>query len=144
MVSKIAREIGSQGIVAIYLGNLGHVASALADYRAAVDYYHESLCLTMEMGYVPLVLEFLAGLANVLAHTGQPEPAIELLGVALYHPTLVDETRQEHVAPLLPDLGAQFPEAVVEAGMAHGRVRELDEVVAELTRLPKPGPGAVE
>ncbi len=93
---------------------------------------------------VPLVLDFLAGLANVLAHTGQPEPAIELLGVALYHPALVDETRQGHVAPLLADLGAQFPEAVVEAGLARGRVRELDEVVTELTRLPKPRPGAVE
>lgn len=130
---KIAREIDSQGIVAINLGNLGHVASALADYHAAVAYYHEALRLTMEMGYVPLVLDFLAGLANVLAHTGQPERANELLGVALHHPALVDETRQEHVAPLLADLRAQFPEDEVEAGLARGQARELAEVVAEVT-----------
>jgi class 3 adenylate cyclase/tetratricopeptide (TPR) repeat protein len=130
----IAKETGNRFNVAITLGNLGHAAAALGDYATARSYYGEALQGAMAIGTIPFALDALAGLASVQEHTGQPEQALELLGLVMNHPSLTDETRQQFVKPILARLRAVLPAEAIEAGLERGKLLQLETVVAEILR----------
>jgi hypothetical protein len=85
----------------------------------------------IEIGGAPYALDDLACLAGVMARTGQAERALELLGLALHHPAIWDETRST-IESLLTDLRAKLPPDAIEAALGRGQSLELETVVAEI------------
>ncbi|MBZ0277330.1 MAG: hypothetical protein K8I60_14390, partial [Anaerolineae bacterium] len=76
----------------------------------------------------------LTGIACVYAHDGQPERALELLGLAIRHPLSPEwwGEREPLVLRLLDELkNALSPEVYAEA-WERGKALDLDAVVAEL------------
>ncbi|MBN1887014.1 MAG: tetratricopeptide repeat protein [Thermoflexales bacterium] len=133
----INQEIGDLHGKGSSRSNLGHVAAAMGDYATAVSCYRESMHIMTSIGAIPINLENMAGLAGVLAHTGQPGQAIELIGLVSSHPALRNDTREQFVDPILAKLRAQLSPEEVEAGLKRGKALQLENVVAEiLTAVP--------
>ncbi|MCP4544086.1 MAG: tetratricopeptide repeat protein [Chloroflexi bacterium] len=129
---NISQEIGHQMLAAVSLGNLGHVAVALDDNSTAARYYRQGMQIMMDIGTVPMALESLAGFAGVLARAGQPERGIELLGLILCQPTLLEDTKVSIAEPILADLRAQLSPDVLEAALERGKTLDLEQVIAEI------------
>jgi class 3 adenylate cyclase/tetratricopeptide (TPR) repeat protein len=127
----IFQEIGQKLNVALTVDNLGHVASALGNDAAAFSRYYEALRITHGIGATPLTLDSLAGLAGVLARTGQPARSLDLLGLVTVHPALLGDTKPV-VTRALADLHARLPAEVVAAGLERGSRLDLETVVTEV------------
>jgi class 3 adenylate cyclase/tetratricopeptide (TPR) repeat protein len=128
---EIDREVGDKVNMTVNIDNLGHTASALGDYPAARASYHEALRIATDTGFIPLVLDSLAGLAGVFARTAQPKRALELLGVVSQHPSLLSDTGPV-IEQALADLRTQLPPEAIAAGLAHAQELKLDTIVAEI------------
>ncbi len=128
---EIDKEIGNKMGMAVSLANLGDLNSALGDYAAAAPNFLEALKISAEIGAVPRNLGGLAGLAEVLAQTGQPERALELLGVIMDHPALENYTITA-IEQTLTSLRARLTPEKIEAGLARGKALQLESVVAEI------------
>src|SRR5205085_261805 len=87
----LSLEIGDRRLRGALLDNLGDVAYLLGDNTQAARYFEESLKLMAEISAIPSALLALAGIARVLARTGQPTRALEFLGLCLSHPASDDE-----------------------------------------------------
>jgi class 3 adenylate cyclase/tetratricopeptide (TPR) repeat protein len=129
--SAIFHEIGDPTWEAIVLGNLGHTALAQHDDAAAQGYYHRTLKLIVATGAIPSTLDALAGLAGVLARTGQPERAMQYLGLALNHPGYESDT-QPLVDAILAELEAQYPAQLIKDNLARGARLDLAQTIAEI------------
>jgi tetratricopeptide (TPR) repeat protein len=132
----IFREIGHQVNVALTLANLGHGAAARGDHATAEPHYREALQVATAIGATSIVLDSLAGLAGVLAQTGRPARALELLGLVAHHPALLTRDTQPVIESALAHLRAQLTPETVEAGLARGRDRALEDVVTEVLAEP--------
>jgi hypothetical protein len=85
----------------------------------------------LELGLAPSALLALAGVAKIRARIGQPELALELLGLALNHPACDDETRQRG-EPVLAELRGGLPAEAVETALARGRAQSLEALAAAI------------
>ena len=129
-----ARALGADSIVSESLGLLGEAALGQGQVKAAHGHLDESLRLARALGEVVLVVSELASYARLLGQAGQPERALELLGLALAHPAASPETRIK-VNAVLRDLTGQDlaglpPDAQV--AFVRGAQLDLDAVVREL------------
>jgi tetratricopeptide (TPR) repeat protein len=127
----IHRETGSQFGAIVSLGNLGLMATAQGDHAAAVRYHRQALQTAMEIRIIPTALTVLTLLAKSLARDGQPERALELLGLVMHHPVLTSEG-EALLQVALDDLRTQLSPQVVEAGLKRGQAQRLEDVVAEV------------
>ena len=89
----LKQELGNRRSISISLINLGEVTTLLGDLDAARRAFHEALRLTMDIQAVPLTLDALVGLADLLAQDGQQDRAIHLLRLAVHHPAGGSETQ---------------------------------------------------
>jgi hypothetical protein len=78
-----------------------------------------------------LVPSVLIGPAKLCAREGNPERALELIGLALHHPGDVAETKGE-AAKLLEELRVELPPEIVSEAQERGRARDLWATVEEL------------
>ncbi len=127
----LAKQIGNKWLIAVTLSHLGLVTCALHDDQASSRSFVEALTLAMDIGSAPWALNALAGLARLWAGQGRAEQAAELLGLALHHPAS-DNNVKEIAEPLLAELQATLPPALIQAALARGRARELAQTVAEV------------
>jgi hypothetical protein len=115
----------------VVLVQLGHATLASGDIRRSRRCFHDSLELAQRTGFRPLALSALTGMARLCSLGNDGTQAAELLGLVLHHPASMQITR-DTANQLLADLEeARHPEAI-EAAVAHGRERGLEEVVAEV------------
>lgn len=129
------RQLGRREGIAMLLSELGRLAVKLDDYNTAVHYFSEWLGIAVDVfGATPGVLYTLTELAKVLIHIGQLEQALALLGLVQHHPTSSSKT-QHIVDQVLADLRLQFSPDVVEAGLARGQGRKLEDIVVEIKKL---------
>jgi len=129
----LSLEIGDRRLRAAVLDNLGDVAYTLGDDGQAARDFGESLKLALEIGAIPYALLTLAGIARLRARAGDPEQALELLGLALHHPACDDDTRQRG-EPLLAELRATLPPDGVQAGLDRGRAKSLEAIAGEILK----------
>jgi len=127
----LSLEIGDRWMRGALLDSLGDVTYTLGDDTEAARNFGESLRLVLEVGAIPSALLALAGIAKFRVRAGNPDQALELLGLVLHHPACDDETRQR-AEPLLAELRAVLPPEVVEAALERGRARTVEEVAAEI------------
>ncbi len=124
------RDLGNQwGIVRAVCG-LGAVACALGDYRECRAHLREALPAAMEIQALPLALDCLVEMADLLAREGAHERALELLALAVHHPATDRDFRGE-AEGLLIQLQAKLAPTVVAAAQARARTRTVEEVVEE-------------
>jgi len=129
----MARALGADSIATGALCLWGEAALGQGQVEAARGYLDESLRLSRTIGEVVYTVVALAGYARLLGQAGQPERALELLGLALAHPAASSETRNKVNAVMadlrgLPDLEGLD----VEAALARGAQLDLNAVVREL------------
>jgi predicted ATPase len=110
---------------------LGWVALGAGDFQAAERYFYGVLGVAVKAQWMRAVLHALTGVAHLLARTGEPERALELLTLILGHPASHQEFKSR-AARLQAELTAELPPEVIEAAQKRGRARELDATVAEL------------
>jgi hypothetical protein len=106
----------------------------LGQVEAARGHLDESLRLSRAIGEDVIMVLELASYTRLLGQAGQPERALELLGLALAHPAASPETRIK-VNAVLRDLTGQDlaglpPDAQV--AFVRGAQLDLDAVVREL------------
>jgi Tfp pilus assembly protein PilF len=116
---------------AIVLNNLGFTLCELHDDATAARCFDEALHIAAEIGATPLALEVLVGLARLRARAGQPEPAAELLGLALRHPASNSDVKIQ-VELFLSQLADVLAPELLDAAIARGGELELAAVVAEI------------
>ncbi len=129
----LSRTIGDRRGMAIVLTNLGFTAYALRDRPAAATAFDEALRIATEIGATPLALEVLVGIARLRAGNGQPEPAAELLGLALRHPASNNDVRMQ-VELFIDEIAGLLPPEHMAAALERGGELLLEEVVAALMR----------
>jgi tetratricopeptide (TPR) repeat protein len=124
----LAREVGSRSLISSGLSLLGLIAcdQGAAGRRAAQPYLHEALTIALESRAAPFALYALFGFAKLRAREGQPIPAVELLGLVLNHPALIEGVR-DLAEPLLAELEAGLPPPAVAAALDRGKAWTLEE-----------------
>jgi tetratricopeptide (TPR) repeat protein len=152
----ISQELDDRYGTAVSLNYLSQASLALGEHREARQYSLTALSTARATQSPPLMLDMLVGWAALLAHQSAdqveaaatepelsavegPEPvltegaerALELLALALNHPTGTQETKDK-AARLFSELAASLPPQQVAAASARGQSSNLVEVVAEI------------
>ena len=124
----LAREVGSRSLTAAALSLLGLIAcdQGPAGRRAALPYLQEALTIAMDSRAAPFALYAFFGFAKLRAREGQAIPAVELLGLVLHHPALIQGVR-DLAEPLLAELEAALPSPDITAAQARGQAWTLEE-----------------
>ena len=110
----------SWGLACCIPGHLADVARAEGRHTEAMTLYQECLSLNWSQGDYENVSWSLIGLAVILASDGQTERAARMLG-------LVDQLQDRIGAPLMPDVGQDYDDAIrrCEAAVGAERLAEL-------------------
>ncbi|MEP6894865.1 MAG: adenylate/guanylate cyclase domain-containing protein [Chloroflexota bacterium] len=123
----LARELGNRYTVPIMLINLLFSQVGLGEIQEAYASLREALQINMEHASVSWVIFSLAGYANILAAEQKREQALDVLGLCLYHPETNSDTHRD-IQLILDDL-KKVRSDDIEAGLAHGKLLDLKEVV---------------
>jgi predicted ATPase len=126
-----AQALSDRRLIGICLHGLGFAAAGVGDVRAAERYYHAALAETIGSGGLTIVLWVIVGIAQLQLRAGQPERAVELIGLVLGHPASGADTAQL-AEPVLEAARAALTAEALEAALARGHPRDLEAVVAEL------------
>lgn len=121
---------------ALALDSLGYVACQEGDWPLARARFQRALTVSMSLRLIPFATNTVAGIALLLARTGQPEQAVELLGLVQSHPATERHTITRRVAPLLAELEGALPPGLFSAALTRGRARNLRDVEAALVAPP--------
>jgi tetratricopeptide (TPR) repeat protein len=133
----IAQEIGFYYAIQTSSKYLGKVTLSLGEIIEAETYLVESLRISKEIGFVRDLVNLLYEYARLRVARGNPEGAVELLGLVLQHPAskqvrLIEGNIGDSAEDLLVELKAELPQGVYGAALERGRELELDGVVADL------------
>lgn len=128
---EVYEEIGSAGGAALTLYNLGDVACLLGDFEACERYHLEALRRAAAIGAISLMTTVLLGVAKLLARTGAPERAVELLAFVVRHSATIDDDRKA-AERLLTKLAAEMDPELLEELRGSGAALEMTAVVEEL------------
>ncbi len=105
---------------------------ALAYHRQAYDearrYFFRALQMGRQIGSVPLILGTLVGFGRLLAQEGQIERGAELLGLALNHPGISSDLKEEEALPFLAELEARPEQDVIRLALKRGQTLDLAAV----------------
>jgi tetratricopeptide (TPR) repeat protein len=120
-------KIGHKWGVGACLCRLGFAYIELNELEKAEDCFHKALELATSMQHIPLSLYALAGIANLLAVTGEEVRAVELSAFVL---SRHDATGYRDLAGRrLPGLEASLGADVYSAAFERGQAMQLDEMV---------------
>ena len=91
----------------------------------------EALAIASDMEYTSLLGAIAASAAELLAHTGQVAPAVELLAAIQRHPAS-DRDTQEQARGLLAHCQGTLEPATFAAATRRGQAHDMDAIVAQL------------
>ncbi|MFN8459084.1 MAG: tetratricopeptide repeat protein [Anaerolineae bacterium] len=126
-----AQKLAYQRGITQSLNALGSVAYALGDYQEAKNYLLAALKATQEIKAVPIALDILTSLANLLVGEGCITQAVELLAFPLHHTASKRETR-EKAGRIFAELTPQLPPQVIVTAQEKGKSEPLAAVIARL------------
>lgn len=81
------REVNDPGGLATAIFGLGDAAQAAGDRQTSRQCFHQALSLAVDIQWTPLILEIFTGIGDLLLNSGDVERAVELLALAVHHPT---------------------------------------------------------
>jgi tetratricopeptide (TPR) repeat protein len=127
----IAREIGGQKDIGIFLINLADSDIKLGELHLARAGLRAGLALAQRLGALPVEVVAVTCFADLAYAEGETEQALALLGLARNHPAWTGEDQRNLELTLARwALGA----SVVEAGLAKGAEQDWDATVQELLK----------
>lgn len=128
---EIWRRLGDQWGCAGSLETMANVSLALADWSGAEAHFRRALRIAMEIRAVPLALQIIAGMADLLARHGRRQCALAILVFVNRHP-LVDRDGRQRAEEVYAALAVQAtPEQITQA-REQGALWQLEAVAAEL------------
>ncbi len=133
----IRREMGDRLGVAISLDNLANAARALGEYREAREYFCRALNGAREIGALPLALEVMVGMADLLLEQDEPEQALALVAFVLQHPAS-EELTKKRGEQLLAQLTPRLPDHIVAAARQEAEAKTFEEVADEFWKFASP------
>lgn len=125
------REIGDRGGAARTHCGLGEALAALDRPAEAAAAFAEALRIAAEIPYVPLLLQVLVGVGQLLPRLGLSDLGPELLLPVLRHPASDRETGERAQRVLASYESSLGPERF-QSALDRGRQARLDEAVARL------------
>ncbi len=125
----IARELGAQNDVALYLMNLATVDIHLGEFAAARAGLHEGLVLVLRFSALLLVVAAVKNFGYLALAEGQTERALALYGLACRQPAWSSDHQRE--------MNEEFAEwaldpSLVEVGLKKGEALDWDTTIQEL------------
>jgi hypothetical protein len=135
----IFREIDDHWGLTTTLNQLGQSCCALAEYEASWQYLIESLQIAYQSSLVPIVLETLINLADLLAQAqssqwGLNDPqieAVEILALVINHPASEQATKDRAIR-LLAEREQALPADAIATAIRRSRSRTLEATVTEI------------
>ena len=124
----LRRELGDRWGSASSQCELGYVAAALGNLDEARNHLAQGVRAALEIGAIPLAMDGLLGIADLLQKSGQTQRTVELLSLLLHHPTTSKKARDKAQHLLEQVKGALTPQALSEA-LETGKGKELADVV---------------
>lgn len=110
---------------------LGEAARLRGEIPAAGDNLRQAVRLATQSKSIMLLVRYLAGFGALFAQIGQPERAVELLGLVVQHPATWQMVR-ERALEQLAGLRSELPPDLLAAAQSRGAARPVEEVIAEL------------
>jgi predicted ATPase/class 3 adenylate cyclase len=127
----LAREIGTQADIALFLMNLAFADIHLGGLGAARAALREGLALALRLGALSVMVTAVSDFADLAHAEGRTDRALALLGLARRHPAW-DSVAQLYLELMLAEWGLD-PE-VVEAGLRQGAALDWDETIQVLLK----------
>ncbi|MBI4786741.1 MAG: tetratricopeptide repeat protein [Chloroflexi bacterium] len=128
---KIRQELGDPWGIALAYDNLGAAATRTDDLAEAGDYFDQALQIAAEIHATRRLVEILVGVAGLLAKQHARPRAVELLGLALNHQAISEDSRRI-AQELLAALRVQLDEEPIAAALAKGQASDLLQLVGEI------------
>lgn len=134
---QISEATGNLSQASFALAHLGNVTCAAGDHITAKKHFQNALRLAMNKQAVPIALDVILGMANILNQTGLKAKALEYLVYSLNHPALMKSQREQalHLRHLLED---ELPPDAIQEAQERGQLRPIDEVVDEILEKDTP------
>ncbi|MBZ0276448.1 MAG: tetratricopeptide repeat protein, partial [Anaerolineae bacterium] len=120
---------------AVTLRYVGLLCARRADFSRGRKNLYMALQIATDSGEIPLALDILVEISQVLMKQGRKSRALELLALTFHHPTSEEKTHDE-AERLLYELGAELEPDVVSAGWEKGKTGEFQKVSTELLSDP--------
>ena len=133
---QVNRELGALPEVCATLINLGYTMVAQDDRTAAGGHYLEALPIATQIGEKSLILEIVAGMAELRMKAGDRQKAAHWMGMVMIHPALRSDTKVA-VETALASLRENMPPDELEDAFEQGRALDLDTVVEEVLKQNK-------
>jgi tetratricopeptide (TPR) repeat protein len=127
----IAREIRSEGGISVALLNLGTIAAWEGDEEQARAHLDPATEELIKVGRLSAVLIALAVYALLRMRAGDPQKALEWMGLVYAHPAY-GLSMGEEIDPVLAEVRTGVTEEEVEAAMARGAELDLEQVITEI------------
>jgi class 3 adenylate cyclase/tetratricopeptide (TPR) repeat protein len=125
----LARELGVQQAIALFLINLANVDIKLGQLATARVGLREGLALALRLGALPSAVAAVRNFGSLIYAEGQTERALALLGLAHNQPAWNSDNQRQ----LSTELAAwALDPSVVEAGLKKGEALGWEETVREL------------
>ncbi|MFQ5923805.1 MAG: tetratricopeptide repeat protein [Anaerolineales bacterium] len=134
---EISEEIGFNYSIQTSSKYLGKVALSIGNVEEAEIYLLQSLKITSGIGFIRDIVNLLYEFARLRVAQGNPERAVELLGLVVEHPAS-HQTRwlegriRDSAKDLLVKLEDDLPKETYKAALELGHAMELDTVVTAL------------
>ena len=127
----IRKALGDARGIASVLNNLGRVSELLEEHKAARDYFLRALEVGWENKGIPVVLDSLLGLTNMLLVDSSPSRAVELLSIVINHSGSNQEAK-DRAADMLERLRVDYQGSDFEEVQMRVEDNSLDRVVSEI------------
>jgi tetratricopeptide (TPR) repeat protein len=131
------RKLGNRLGQVAALTHLGEIACAQNKLDQAESHFQSAVQLSLAEKSKPLLVNLVAGLAQLLKEQGDEKTAIGLLMMALTHPTCRQQTKDRAVSLAL-DLKSKFSAEEVEGILHWAKASSIEEVAAHWLVSGKP------
>ena len=128
---EVSKQLAYKRGISRALSALGSLACALEQYQEAKKYLYEALKSSHEIQAIPIILDVLTELANLLIKENKIAQALELLTFSSNHAASEQETKDK-ADILLVELTTKLPGQMVAAVQAKSKTRGVEEIVANI------------
>jgi predicted ATPase/DNA-binding CsgD family transcriptional regulator len=116
---------------------LAKVALAQDHLEEAETHLRQSMVITNQIGFVRDIVNLVYEYARLFAARGEPERAVNLLGLVIQHPVsdmhrMIDGRIRDSAEKLLGTLEEKLPGDVFQEALEQGRSLDLDELTGQL------------
>ena len=130
---KLSQEIGFFYSLQTVTKYLGKTAISMGKLDEAGDYLRQCLVLTKEIGFVRDVINLYYEFARLVAASGNPELAVELLAFVIQHPAstqirMMEGRIRDSAVELLNNLQGEVLPEEFSAAIKRGQDKEIDQI----------------